>query len=112
MSSPPRDTRLPHVETAHPAVVEYRVGLFRYRLLPGLTLDICVGVEAENLFSLFIARPGDELRCCVALLMREVGLSDRCSLCDNLVAYEPYHVGRAPATSLAKELCKRNHAVQ
>jgi hypothetical protein len=36
-----------------------------------------VGVEAKNLFSLFIARPGGELRCCVVLLMRElVGLSD------------------------------------
>jgi hypothetical protein len=31
-----------------------------------------VGVEAENLFSSFIAPAGDELRCCVALLMREL----------------------------------------
>jgi hypothetical protein len=100
MSSPPRDTRLPHVETAHPAVVEYRVGLFRYRLLPGLTLDICVGVEAENLFSLFIARPVMSFVVCVALLMREpVGLSGGCSLCGNLVApMESYHVGQALAT--------------
>lgn len=29
--TPPLDTRLPHVGTAHPAVVEYRVGLFRFR---------------------------------------------------------------------------------
>jgi hypothetical protein len=29
-----------------------------------------VGVEAENLFSSFIARAGHELRCCVALLLR------------------------------------------
>jgi hypothetical protein len=39
---------------------------------------------------------------CVELLMPEsVGLSDECSLCGNLVAYEPYHVGRALATNLA-----------
>lgn len=69
-----------------------------------------ISVEAENLFSSFIARPVMSFDVCVALLMREaVTLSDRCSLCGNLVACEPYHVGRIPATSLAKELCKQNH---
>jgi hypothetical protein len=44
-----------------------------------------VGVEAENLFSSFIARPVMSFDVCVALLMREaVRLSDRCSLYGNL----------------------------
>src|SRR5205807_621268 len=37
--TPPRDTRLPHIEAAHPAVVEYRVSLFRYRR-PSRTLVV------------------------------------------------------------------------
>ena len=62
-----------------------------------------VGVEAENLFSSFIARAGYELRCCVVILMRElVGLSDRCSLCGNLVAYEAVSRGSSTSHKLGK----------
>jgi hypothetical protein len=56
-----------------------------------------VGVEAENLFSSFIARAGHELRC-----------SDRCGNSSLYRIYvvsaatwprmKRYHVGRAPAT--------------
>jgi hypothetical protein len=59
-----------------------------------------VGVEAENLFSSFIARAGHELRCCVALLMRgAVGLPERCSLCGNLVANTVLSLGSSTSHS-------------
>jgi hypothetical protein len=39
--TPPRDTRLPHVETAHPAIVECRVGLFRCRRPSRTLVAVC-----------------------------------------------------------------------
>jgi len=48
-----------------------------------------VGVEAKNLFLLFITRASYELRYYIIILIRElVGLLDRYNLSSNLVTYK------------------------
>lgn len=59
--------------------------------LSGSILSVGIGtvdIEAENLFLLFITWADHKLCYCIILLMRKlIGLSNRCSLCGNLVTY-------------------------